>query len=306
MDARLRGTRGNVSLLVVIMLPALLVAAGLVLDGGRQLQVRRDTSAAAAAAARAGTQLSEQEIHGAGLDGGLAAQRASVELANQGMTGSVVGRRAVGHRDGHGDRRPPHPARLALRVVDVDGHASRGSVTVNGRRRHAGRWPRLVATILLVVGVPVVLIVFVGNPWPGRTTLELGDEVALVVGVLAVLAWLVWLRFAAAVVVEVRAQVAELRGPPRPARFSLAAAGAPRRRSARPAARRRRPDRAADRATRHDRGRARAGRRTARPGHARLDADLAIGTGGVRHADRRPRHGGRRRHVVRPRQDPSR
>ena len=90
MDARLRGTRGNVSLLVVIMLPALLVAAGLVLDGGRQLQVRRDTSAAAAAAARAGTQLSEQEIHGAGLDGGLAAQRASVELANQGMTGSVA------------------------------------------------------------------------------------------------------------------------------------------------------------------------------------------------------------------------
>ncbi len=90
MDARLRGTHGNVSLLVVIMLPALLVAAGLVLDGGRQLQVRRDTSAAAAAAARAGTQLSEQEIHGAGLDGGLAAQRASVELANQGMTGSVA------------------------------------------------------------------------------------------------------------------------------------------------------------------------------------------------------------------------
>ena len=72
------------------MLPALLVAAGLVLDGGRQLQVRRDTSAAAAAAARAATQLSEQEIHGVGLDGGLATQRASAELANQGMTGSVA------------------------------------------------------------------------------------------------------------------------------------------------------------------------------------------------------------------------
>ena len=89
---------------------------------------------------------------------------------------------------------------------------------MNGRRRLRAM-AALVTTILLVVGVPVVLIVFVGNPWPGRTTLELGDEVALVVGVLAVLAWLVWLRFAAAVVVEVRAQVAELRGPPRPARF---------------------------------------------------------------------------------------
>ena len=176
---------------------------------------------------------------------------------------------------------------------------------MNGRRRLPAM-AALVATILLVVGVPVVLIVFVGNPWPGRTTLELGDEVALVVGVLAVLAWLVWLRFAAAVVVEVRAQVAELRRPPRPARFSP------------PPPARRGVGLLAQRLvaaalivlpiapTRHDRGRARAGRRTARPGHARLDADLAIGTGGVRHADRRPRHGGRRRHVVRPRQDPSR
>ena len=32
------------SLLVVIMVPALLFAAGLVLDGGRQLQARRDAT----------------------------------------------------------------------------------------------------------------------------------------------------------------------------------------------------------------------------------------------------------------------
>ena len=87
---RLRGSHGNVSLLVVIMLPALLVAAGLVLDGGRQLQVRRDASAAAASAARAAVQLSEQEILGAGLDAGLATQRASAELASQGVDGSVT------------------------------------------------------------------------------------------------------------------------------------------------------------------------------------------------------------------------
>jgi Flp pilus assembly protein TadG len=87
---RLRGSGGNVSLLVVIMLPALLMAAGLVLDGGRQLQVRRDTSAAASAAARAAVQLTEQESVGAGLDAGLASQRASVELATQGMTGTVA------------------------------------------------------------------------------------------------------------------------------------------------------------------------------------------------------------------------
>ena len=39
----------------------------------------------------------------------------------------------------------------------------------------------------------------------------MGDEVAIVVGVLAALAWLVWLRFVVALVVEVRAQLAELR-----------------------------------------------------------------------------------------------
>ena len=39
------GERGSVSLLVVIMVPALLMAGGLVLDGGRQLQARRDARA---------------------------------------------------------------------------------------------------------------------------------------------------------------------------------------------------------------------------------------------------------------------
>jgi hypothetical protein len=87
---RLRGSHGNVSLLVVILLPALLTAAGLVLDGGRQLQARREAGAAAASAARAAIQLSEQELLGVGLDPGLATQRASAELANQGVDGSVA------------------------------------------------------------------------------------------------------------------------------------------------------------------------------------------------------------------------
>ena len=85
-----RGDRGNVSLLVVIMLPALLFAAGLVLDGGRQLQVRREAGAAAAAAARAATQLSEPEIYGSRLDGDLATQRALGELAGHGASGAVA------------------------------------------------------------------------------------------------------------------------------------------------------------------------------------------------------------------------
>ena len=60
------------------------------LDGGRQLQTRREAAAAAAAAARAATQLSEQEVLGVGLDRGLATRRAATELAHQGVTGSVA------------------------------------------------------------------------------------------------------------------------------------------------------------------------------------------------------------------------
>jgi two-component SAPR family response regulator len=81
-----------------------------------------------------------------------------------------------------------------------------------------GRAARAVGAILVlltvVIGVPVLLVVFVGNPWPGRTRVELGDEVAVVAGVLAVLAWLVWARFVVAVAVELRDQVVALRAEP--------------------------------------------------------------------------------------------
>ena len=86
---RATGARGSVSLLVVILLPALLVAAGLVLDGGRQLQARREARAAADAAARAATQLTESELYGRGLDPGLASGRAGAELGQRNVIGSV-------------------------------------------------------------------------------------------------------------------------------------------------------------------------------------------------------------------------
>jgi len=87
---RLRGERGSVSLLVVIMVPALLMAGGLVLDGGRQLQARRDASGAAAAAARAAVELSEPELFTGHLDPGLAQGRAVAELGVQGARRSAV------------------------------------------------------------------------------------------------------------------------------------------------------------------------------------------------------------------------
>lgn len=89
MTTRGRGEPGNVSLLVVIMLPALLLAGGLVLDGGRQLQVRREAKAAATAAARAGAQPTEGELYARRLDPGLARARAGRELGQLGASGSV-------------------------------------------------------------------------------------------------------------------------------------------------------------------------------------------------------------------------
>ena len=86
---RLRGAGGNVSLLVVLLLPALVVAAGLVLDGGRLIEARREAHGAAAAASRAAVQLSPDEVYARRLDPGLAAGRASAELARHGASGSV-------------------------------------------------------------------------------------------------------------------------------------------------------------------------------------------------------------------------
>jgi LysM repeat protein len=64
----------------------------------------------------------------------------------------------------------------------------------------------LAAITGVVVGVPAVLVLAVGNPWPGRMAVELGDQAELVVGLLAVLAWVIWARFVVAVGVEVARQ----------------------------------------------------------------------------------------------------
>jgi Flp pilus assembly protein TadG len=89
MSRRLSGARGNVSLFVVILLPALIVCAGLALDGGRQLQARRDVNAAAASAARAAIQMTAPEA-AHGLDPGLAAARAETELGRRGVRGAAT------------------------------------------------------------------------------------------------------------------------------------------------------------------------------------------------------------------------
>ena len=80
--------RGSVSLFVVLLLPVLVLFAGLVLDGGRQLQARRDALAAAASSARAAIQMTPAETT-RGLDRSLAAGRARAELSRRRFAGVV-------------------------------------------------------------------------------------------------------------------------------------------------------------------------------------------------------------------------
>lgn len=87
---RVRGERGNVSLLIVLLLPSLFVAAGLVLDGGRQIATRREAHGHAAAAARAAVQLSPAEVRAGGLDPNAAVSRAAAELGRSGASGSAA------------------------------------------------------------------------------------------------------------------------------------------------------------------------------------------------------------------------
>jgi Flp pilus assembly protein TadG len=87
---RCRGQQGSVSLLVVIMVPALLAGAGLVLDGGRQLEARRSAHGAAQAAARAAVQGSDDEVIAGEFDPDLALARAEAELALHGASGSAT------------------------------------------------------------------------------------------------------------------------------------------------------------------------------------------------------------------------
>lgn len=86
---RHRDDRGYVSLFIVMMIPVVLVAAGLVLDGGRQLQARRDANGAAQAAARAAVQMTSSELYAKALNPNLAVGRGQAELSRQGHGGAV-------------------------------------------------------------------------------------------------------------------------------------------------------------------------------------------------------------------------
>ena len=87
---RLRGDSGYVTGIVLAILPALLIAAALVVDGGRQIDTRRDVHGVAAVAARAGAQMTPDELFAGQLDPTLAADRAVAVTSAAGYSANVT------------------------------------------------------------------------------------------------------------------------------------------------------------------------------------------------------------------------
>ncbi|MBL0887324.1 pilus assembly protein TadG-related protein [Myceligenerans indicum] len=92
--ARTASQRGEINILVAGLVPALIIAIGLVVDGGGRLQAADEAQYAAEQAARAGAQ--EQDISEAQygrpptLDPAAAAATAEAHLAAAGVRGQVV------------------------------------------------------------------------------------------------------------------------------------------------------------------------------------------------------------------------
>lgn len=93
MTTRLRDQTGTVTAFVTITTVAMLMAAGLVLDGGNLLAARREAVDRATAAARAGAQALEPDAlrhREHRLDAGAATAAANEHLRRTGHTGSVA------------------------------------------------------------------------------------------------------------------------------------------------------------------------------------------------------------------------
>lgn len=92
MDRLRRNEQGSITAFVVVMTTALLMAIGLVLDGGRALALRRVAADRAQEAARAGAQVIDVDAlraHRSAVPGRGAGAAARAYLARLGTPGSV-------------------------------------------------------------------------------------------------------------------------------------------------------------------------------------------------------------------------
>lgn len=92
MSRRFHSEQGAISAFVVVVAATLILVAGLVLDGGRIISARRETSSVAQNAARAGAQaisLAETRAGTTTLDPGAASAAVTDYLARTGHRGSA-------------------------------------------------------------------------------------------------------------------------------------------------------------------------------------------------------------------------
>ena len=182
MRRRRTGSSGSVSLLVVIMLPALVVRRRVwcsTADANCRCGARRRPPPAP----RRGPPSSSacRRSYGGGLDAALAQERAGAELGGQRRDRSGGRERPDGHRDRHRLRRllpaPRHGSCRPRRLGASRAGCRPGASNHEAQRRSAARSERCSQRWRLVVGVPSCSCCFVGNPWPGRARIELRDEV---------------------------------------------------------------------------------------------------------------------------------
>lgn len=84
--------RGETMLMTTVLITFLLIGSWALISGSQQWGARRDVQAVATAAARAGAQVSPEEVRGGAvaLDPSLVARRANAVLSASGYSGSVI------------------------------------------------------------------------------------------------------------------------------------------------------------------------------------------------------------------------
>jgi len=123
------GDDGDTMLMTVVLLAFLMVGAWALISGSQQWGARRDAQAVASAAARAGAQVTVEEVRGGlSIDPALASQRANAVLGPSGYSGtvSVTGATVTVTATGPVDYAFPSPGFPASQTASASSTATRG------------------------------------------------------------------------------------------------------------------------------------------------------------------------------------
>ena len=218
--------RGAVSTFLAVIALALLMAAGLAIDGGRKVNALREASHLADNAARAGAQAVDLDTLRTTGDLRLlpSTRRSRSESTNtwhQSATPPPTSRsqEIQNHRDHQPHRRPRPPSHRAdhrHRNRDRSRHHPGAMMRHLNHLDPRLRQPSSSIGLVFVVGVPVGLVAYVGWPLPStifphstrsNSPCASGIDPQLLINTLAVIVWVVWAQLAIALTAEAAAAV---------------------------------------------------------------------------------------------------